>query len=293
MRGAASLLVAAALVAAACGGHGPTYAWEDGRVVRMSVTLHEALMPGSAGREVRISGEGRVAGGNAFEMDVLSVRHKRQLGGRAVSVVDTETSGVAPADRSAEDVALARIAEGMRGRRVRLVFDAADGLTGVEGLADALRLAGGEADAEAPAGLRLLLADDAVLRGLRAAGLAGIPHAVREARGEAQRSVDLFVPGRGLVACRLLGVVGPGPDGSPIVKASGQVRDDAPARGDPGPTPPDEVGPVRLGRVEVEAETLHDRATSLPLRGRATVRMPYASGATVVTTTSFLLAVPE
>lgn len=303
MRSAGRLLVAPLVVAvvvavvalAACGGREPVYAWRDGAAANVELRVREELLPHRVAREVRVNADGRVESGSTLVLTIGAVRHERWRDGRPWGdPVTTESAGASPEHRAGEDAALARVGDALVGRRFRMVFDPAAGLTAVDGLGDALAASApaGDTDAEdARDGLVSLLSDGAVLRGVRAAGLVGTPADFADRSSSFELRADVFLPGRGVAACRLLGSAGFENDGSPVVRRSGRLRSDAPAKGDPGPAPPDDVGPVLTGDVEAESETLHDPVAHVPLRGRCTVRVPFARGATVVTTTSFALSV--
>jgi hypothetical protein len=223
------------------------------------------------------------------------VRQERALDGRPRgAVVDTNQGAASPEGRDAEDAAAARVGERLLGRRVTLSFDAVEGLRGVDGMTAALSAAAEPGDAPAEEhrdGLVGLLSDGVLARTLRGAGLAGVPETFGDGAAQIERTFGVFLPGRGVLPCRLRGTAGFGHEGSPIVELEGRVAVEAPAAGDPGPAVPEEFGAVVVADVRAEAETMHDLGTKLPLRGRVVVRTPYARGAETVVTTSFTLTV--
>lgn len=291
MRALGFLAIVCALLAA-CGGRDPPFRWRDGATVTAEFRVREELLPARLAREVRISTRGVVRNGSEIALDILSVGHESIRAGATVSAVDTETSGAVASERSSSDAAIARVAERLLGRTVVLTFDGEDGLRSVVGLDAALAAAAGDPDAAAARdGLAPLVGDAPILRSLRAAGLSAPPENFRDKAAAVELRADVYVPGRGVVVCRFLGDVGADTDGSPIVRWNGRVRGDADAKGPPGDAPPEDVGDVLLARIEGQAETQYDAVRATPLRGNATVRMPFARGATIVTTTSFVLAV--
>ncbi|MCE9634113.1 MAG: hypothetical protein K8T90_00275, partial [Planctomycetes bacterium] len=140
-------------------------------------------------------------------------------------------------------------------------------------------------------GIVSLVSDGALTRGVRGAGLTAPPNDFRDQFEVLARTADVYAPGQGVLPCRLVGTAGFDHDGSPVVKSNGRVRPDAVPSGEPGPAPPEEVGPVAVADVECEAEVQHDLATAVPIRGRLTVRVPFRSGARLVTTNSFTFVV--
>jgi hypothetical protein len=282
------------LLLASCGGREPPYRWRDGAAAVLEVRVREELLPTPLAREVQVAFEGRVEGASAVVFDVVRVRHERVGAGGALTVVETHDVGASPVDRTAEDAAVSRVAESMVRRSVRLSFDPRDGLVAVSGMDAALEAAPAAGDAAAEEvrdGLRSLLSDAALLRGLRAAGLTAPPEDFRDRAAVVERRIDVYVPGRGVSALRMLGDVGEEKDGSPVVRCSGRFREDASFTGPAGQEPPPEVGSVRVAKADADAETLFDLATAQPLRGRCTIRLPFTSGATVATRTSFTLSV--
>jgi hypothetical protein len=89
----------------------------------------------------------------------------------------------------------------------------------------------------------------------------------------------------------MLGRSGQEKDGSPVLRLEGALRRDAEFSGDLGPAPPDELGEADIGSVTADAETLYEVTTHAPLRGNCTTRVPFRSGLSIVTRTSFLLRV--
>lgn len=288
-------LVTTTLVTVTCGGPDAAYRWPAGSAADLEIRMREEIVPGRLAREVRITAQGGVGDGGAIDLRIESVRHETLREGRTASIVDTTDVSASPTGRTAADAALARVADAMVGRRFRLNFDPQTGLNDVSGLGAALApdaaVAGDAASEDARAGLRLLLADEHVRWRLRAAGLCEIVDAVRTRRGNAERAAELFVPGAGLFSFRIFGAAGAEADGSPVLRLSGKLAANAVPSGPAGVAPPEELGPVVLSRIEVDAETLYDRDSEVPLRGRATVRLPYRAGVTVATTASFVLVV--
>ena len=293
MRGPLAALVAACGLGA-CGGPEPSYSWREGAVATFEVRVREELRPSKIAREVQISATGRVAGASALELSVVRVRHELLGASGALTAVDTSDTTADPADRTAGDAALARVAEALTGRSVRLTFDPVRGLAAVSGMDAALDAAARASDPdaeEARDGLRSLVSDAALLRSLRAAGLCAAPDSFRDRSASYAREAEAFVPGRGVTPLRLTGAAGEEKDGSPVLRLAGTLRDDASFSGDPGPAPMDEIGAVVVRAVKSESETLYDRDTRTPLRGRAEIAFPFERFVTMAVRTSFTMAV--
>lgn len=290
-----AVLLTLGLLSAACGGRDPVYRWRDGTRLSASLRVREELIPHRVARAVDVTLRGTVTNGSAAEFEIVRVHHERTRDGRPWGeAIDTDRVGRPPDGRTEEDSAAARVAEALVGRKVRAEFDPEDGLTRLDGMDAALAAAATASDAGAADfrdGIVSLVSDAALTRGARGAGLTAPPHDFRDRSEVLERIGGIFAPGLGVLPCRLLGTAGFDHDGSPVVKSNGRVRAGAVPTGEPGPEPPDEVGPVIPDQCDADAEVQHDLATALPLRGRFTSRVRFGSGVQVVTTTSFTFVV--
>ena len=280
---AASALAVALVLAAGCGDEkARAYALQPGDRVSLYVTVSEHVDSTPALRQIEV-----YAAGAAKEGDVAVLRIERfvvrRRGGAdtEVRVIDTAEVAADPSTRAAADRPLQRVFELLRGRELRMRLDPTAGVVGVEGWDAALDDAGEEAGpevADAVLGLRNALGDEVWRRDLRAAGLQEIPDGLLRPAGRLRRNVEIALPGLGTTTIEVVGPVSQEHDGSPAVELRGQPARDAAWSPLPGAAPPAELGGVASDRVEATVATVYTPRSLLPMRGRLSHDVPYASG---------------
>jgi len=287
-RPAAALLLAVA--AAGCGDVREPYRVAERSRVDLSANVSEELSKAGS-RKIEVFLAGTADGRGTVSLRVTRVRYERTRPDVPVVVVDTGEAVPDATDRTPEDRAVARILHRSVSASVTARFDARTGLAALEGVGAALGARGGDADEdEAAAGLAPLVGDATLLATLRAAGLCEVPDAAERRRGDAERRIEVDVPGLGVVRPLLLGDAGRETDGSPVVQLSGSVREADVVRAkesDAPPAPPPEVGAVVVQDLEIRSQTLHDPESLRPLRGHLEVVVPFAGGLVLRRRTDF------
>jgi hypothetical protein len=279
--------LAVAALLAACGPREPdkTYALPAGTSMALEVDVRDELVGRGTAWRLEIATRGTFATDGSLRLSIERARLETQVDGGAPTVVATDDDVDARARRTPGDTAKARLLESLHGAAVRIGFDAANGVTSVEGLDRALAAAPG---ADSNGGLGSMCSDEGWRRGLASAGLCAVPVAVREG-GAFVRDVRVRVPGRGETSIRLAGLVGREDSGLPAAHADARMSADAVFEGPAGAAPPALVGAVVVSEATCEATTTYPAGGGLPIKGQFVSTYPFAGGFVERTTTTFTL----
>jgi hypothetical protein len=249
--------------------------------VTLDVTTREDLLETGAARKLSIAMRGAVADDGSLALEVTRVTLEVREPNR--EVVRT----VAPRAADEAGAAASPVLEALRGATVRVGLDRSAGVTSVAGL-DLAFASAGTAHRDECAALSSLASDAAWARDLANAGMSAVPETLRQGAAVA-RQARVRIAGRGVTSAQLAGEAARDNRGSPATHVAGRLSADAVFEGDGGPTPPADVGAVRLADVTLEATTSYAGDPALPLRGEWIVTTLFAGGLTVRTTTSFAL----
>jgi hypothetical protein len=267
------------------------YALPSGAVIALNVAVREELTRLGAARRIELALNGPFAQDGVVHLTIVGGRFESRDGDGHVDVVSTDmtASDLAPTTDVARTAA--RLLESLRGAAIDLHLDATRGLDAgrVDGLDRALdRIVRDEPTlAEMRDGMRAICSDDAWRRALAAAGLCATPQALRGG-GSADRIAIVRAPGRGVTSMSMRGARAADVGGLPTVHVAGKLAPDAVFESPDAP-PPDAVGAVDVASVTGDAITSYPPGAGPPAKGEFTLRVPFAGGEVVRTTTTFTL----